>query len=74
MDLSAVTPVRPATPRGPLSLSKRQRRIDNNLCLYAGCTGHVASDCPVKRAAEERRTMLRSVTVIPASAPSSGNA
>lgn len=79
MDLSIVNqvPARSGTPRGPLTPSERQRRVDNDLCLYAGCTGHQAKDCPFKKAAEERRTMIRSATVEPAPAAQtsgSGNA
>jgi hypothetical protein len=30
---------------GKLNTSERQRRIDNNLCLYCGGTGHKADEC-----------------------------
>lgn len=45
MDLSATN----ARPRGPLTPELRQYRMDNKLCLYAGCTGHLAKDCPLLR-------------------------
>jgi len=35
---------------------ERQRRIENNLCLYAGCSGHQASDCPI-RTSQSRRPL-----------------
>jgi hypothetical protein len=35
-----------AIPRGPLSAEERQRRRDNNLCLYCGNGGHLAQNCP----------------------------
>jgi Ty3 transposon capsid-like protein len=34
--------------RGPLSNVERQRRLQNNLCLYCGGAGHRAITCPVK--------------------------
>jgi len=37
-----------ARPRGPLTPQERQRRIDNNLCLYCGKAGHIAKTCPIK--------------------------
>lgn len=45
MNLSAMN----ARPRGPLTPELRQYRMDNKLCLYAGCTGHLAKDCPLLR-------------------------
>ena len=44
-----------ARPRGPLTPELRQYRMDNKLCLYAGCTGHLAKDCPLLETANERR-------------------
>jgi hypothetical protein len=35
-------------PRIRLDPLERQRRLDNNLCLYAGCEGHIAVDCPLR--------------------------
>jgi len=32
--------------RGPLSQEEKQRRRDNNLCLYCGGIGHIARECP----------------------------
>lgn len=31
---------------GKLTPQERQRRFDNNLCLFCGGTGHTAKDCP----------------------------
>ena len=31
---------------GKLTQQERQRRYDNNLCLFCGGTGHTAKDCP----------------------------
>jgi hypothetical protein len=31
---------------GKLAQDERQRRFDNNLCLYCGGTGHTAKNCP----------------------------
>ena len=82
MDLSNVNqnPARFASTRGPISAQERQRRMDNKLCLYAGCSGHISKDCPLRKAAEERKALLRSVDFTPATpseapqAPPSGNA
>lgn len=43
MDISATTR------REPISPLERKRRMDNDLCLYAGCEGHNAKDCPLKK-------------------------
>ncbi len=32
----------------PLTRAERQRRQDNNLCLYCGAPGHRVSNCPRK--------------------------
>ena len=34
-------------PRGPLADSERQRRRDNNLCLYCGSPNHHVNTCPL---------------------------
>lgn len=39
----------PTTRRGPLDPEERKRRLDHNLCLYAGCEGHTADNCPMKK-------------------------
>jgi hypothetical protein len=41
MDLSAA--------RRRLSSEERQKRIDENRCLYSGSFNHMARDCPNKR-------------------------
>ena len=35
--------------RGPVTDQQKKRRLDNNLCLYCGSSGHWASQCPHKR-------------------------
>jgi hypothetical protein len=39
----------PKGPRGPISDVEKQRRINDNDCLYCGKPGHYARDCPKKR-------------------------
>lgn len=47
MELDTIrSDVRPG-PRGPISSAERKRRITNNLCLYGGCLGHRAAECPL---------------------------
>jgi hypothetical protein len=41
-------------PRGPLDDATRKFRMDRGLCLYVGCTGHMASDCPLLKASQTR--------------------
>jgi hypothetical protein len=53
MDLSV------ARPRGPLSLTEKTYRMQNNLCLYCGGEGHKAMACTVKPPA---RMQLRQVS------------
>ena len=31
---------------GKLTSQERQRRFDNHLCMFCGCTGHTAGNCP----------------------------
>jgi hypothetical protein len=54
----------PFKKRGKLTPEERQHRVDNNLCLYCGKGGHVASDC--KAAPNKRpyppKASLRQVT------------
>ena len=33
---------------GPISLTEKKRRYDNNLCLYCGEAGHIAAGYPRK--------------------------
>lgn len=50
--ISTTRPGKPPNPsfqRGPLSKEERQRRKDNNLCLYCGNPGHLAQACPNAR-------------------------
>ena len=35
-------------PGRPLSAEERQRRLQNNLCLYCGGAGHRIRNCPAK--------------------------
>lgn len=48
-----VEPMQIGAVKGPLSKAERERRMQNNLCLYCGQTGHFIRVCPkrpVKRA------------------------
>jgi len=47
--------------RRRLDPAERQRRIENNLCLYAGCSGHQALDCPI-RTSSSRRSLRGNVS------------
>jgi hypothetical protein len=58
-----------STPRGPLSDAEKQRRRDNNLCLYCAEQGHSATDCPLALA-RSARTQVKFET---RQTPSSGN-
>ena len=31
---------------GKLTPAERQRRMDNNLCMFCGSPGHMVKDCP----------------------------
>jgi hypothetical protein len=57
----ALTTKSSAGARGPLTATMRKYRMDNGLCLYAGCTGHVAVDCPIlaKRNADSENANRR---------------
>jgi len=39
---------------GKLTPQERQRRLDNNLCLFCGTSGHVAKDCPKSSSASSK--------------------
>jgi hypothetical protein len=58
-----------STPRGPLSDAEKQRRRDNNLCLYCSEQGHSAADCPLALA----RSARAQVKFDTQQTPSSGN-
>ena len=58
-----------SAPRGPLSDTEKQRRKDNNLCLYCAEQGHAAADCPLAQA-RNARTQVKFET---RQTPSSGN-
>jgi len=61
---------KPTTPRvdlsgkldskGKLTQQERQRRIDHNLCLFCGGSGHRSDNCPIK-AAKARAATTQSV-------------
>lgn len=38
----------PSVPRGPLTDTEKQRRRNNNLCMYCGGSNHIAATCPNK--------------------------
>jgi Zinc knuckle len=44
---------------GKLTPEERQRRFDNNLCMFCGRSGHVAKDCP-KSSSSSAKTKARS--------------
>ena len=39
---------------GKLTQQERQRRLDNNLCIFCGCTGHMAKECPKSTSAASK--------------------
>jgi hypothetical protein len=41
-------------PRGPLSQEEKNRRIQNNLCLYCSSPDHFLKDCQRKKSSDER--------------------
>ena len=52
-------PTAPQGRRGPLTAEEKDRRRNNNLCLYCGVAGHLVGECP----ARNRGRTLRSVDV-----------
>ena len=46
--------------QGKLTQQERQRRIDKNLCMFCGGTGHRTDTCPVKAASAKARTATAS--------------
>jgi len=72
---------KPTTPRvdlsgkldskGKLTQQERQRRMDNNLCLFCGGSGHRTDNCPVKAARGRAATTTSSVP-LPAKPKESG--
>jgi hypothetical protein len=54
--LGTPPPASVSGPRGKLNAETRKYRLDHGLCLYAGCTGHMASSCPLLLAAQARQT------------------
>ena len=53
-----------------LTAEERQRRIDNNLCLYCGKGGHMASDCRLaKEGKNKNKSAPRARAAITESAP-----
>ena len=51
MDIDAVNARNPGStqsPRGPISIAERQRRRNNNLCLYCGNPGHSLANCSLR--------------------------
>ena len=79
----ATTPSTPATPNkstianllgpdGKLKPEERQRRMDNNLCLRCGKTGHMVNDCPVS-SKPKPKGRAATATPAPASGTTSGS-
>ncbi|KAE8244482.1 hypothetical protein A4X03_0g7523, partial [Tilletia caries] len=52
--IQASTAPSASRPRGPLTPSKRQRRMDLNLCLYCGMPNHRAGQCPNRPSSSRR--------------------
>ena len=50
-------------PDGKLTPEERQRRIDNNLCLFCGQGKHVAVDCPKRKKPSAPTTSLARATI-----------
>jgi len=50
---------------GKLTPQERQRRLDNNLCLFCGTSGHVAKDCskPSSAAAKAQVAKAEQISV-----------
>ena len=48
--------------QGKLTQQERQRRIDKNLCMFCGGTGHRTDTCPVKAASAKARTATASAS------------
>lgn len=56
MDLST------SRPRGPLSVSEKDRRITEGLCLYCGEAGHIARNCPQSHKRQSRLSNMTMAT------------
>ena len=61
------------TPRGPLSDAEKQRRRDNNLCLYCAEQGHSAADCPLALARSAKTQVKFETRQIPLSGNGQGS-
>ena len=48
--------------RGPIDQNERDRRRDNNLCMYCGNPGHWASTCPLKKNKTSNRPPAKAAT------------
>ena len=59
--------------RGKLTQQERQNRIDKNLCLYCGKSGHRSPDCPVKASSAKGRASTASTESTPAKPQASGS-
>ena len=46
-------PTQSRGPRGPLTPDEKARRKANNLCMYCGQPGHIATDCPASLKASQ---------------------
>ena len=54
--------------RGKLTQQERQRRIDKNLCLFCGGSGHRTDTCPVKASSVKARASTTTSESVPTSA------
>jgi hypothetical protein len=62
-----------SAPRGPLTDAEKQRRRDNNLCLYCADQGHSYTDCPLAQARSAKTQVKFETRQIPSSGNGQGS-